>query len=303
MNHFDEEKKNGVAFRSALVDRLEAIIRESVPQERDLIDQPAVLAELIGRFGHDRRDFSSCTFEATIGGCVGRAITQETDSLIWLADTLHAKGYTEDNQYDFGYVDRYAFSLLNTDKKKVFALRTQNVNYLVLLKQRYDGWEIHMRQWWDVIPDASAKYLPYTLEKYIKGASLTLNEAIKLIKNLDDYSDDIPGVSYPDRLRLQAFKDTDFMVGKDKSCAGLRYGDARDTGYIATVKQSVFGAPEADKMTWNSLTRMHYVWYDLLSAVDTFREEAAEEAEEAEAQAAEKDGGELTSANQHQTPL
>jgi len=283
MNEFDEEKQRDVAFRTALVDRLEAIIRESVPEERDLIDQPAVLAELIGRFGHDRRDFESCTFEATIGACVGRAIMQETDSLVWLADTLHEKGYTEANQYDFCYADRYAFSMVNTEKKKVFALRTQNVNYLVLLARRYNGWEVHMRQWWDVIPDASEKYLPYGLEKYIKGETMSLNDAIGLVKRLDDYADDIPGVSYPDRLRLQVFKDTDFAVGTDKSCAGLRYGDARDRGYIATVKQSVWGTPEADKMTWHSLTRMHYVWYDLLSAVDTFREEAEEASDAATA--------------------
>jgi hypothetical protein len=282
MNEFDEEKKRDVAFRTALVDRLEAIIRETVPEERDLIDQPAVLAELIGRFGHDRRDFESCVFEATISGCVGRAIMQEVDSLAWLADTLHAKGYTEENHYDFCYADRYAFSLLNADKKKVFALRTQNINYLVLLTRRYDGWEVHMRQWWDVLPDSTNQYLPYTLEKYIKGETMTLHDAIRLSKNLDDYANDIPGVSYPDRLRLQAFKDTNFAVGKNESCAGFRYGDARDRGYIATVKQSVWGAPEADKMTWHALNRMHYVWYDLLSAVDTFREESAAEAETAE---------------------
>jgi hypothetical protein len=291
MNEFDEDKNKGVAFRTALVDRLEAIIRESVPDERDLIDQPAILAELIGRFGHDRRDFESCTFESAIGGCVGRAIAQETDNLLWLADILHIKGYTEENQYDFCYADRYAFSLLSTEKRKVFALRTQNINYLVLLAKRYDGWEIHLRQWWDVIPDASEQYLPYTLEKYIKGETMTLHEAIKLGKNLDDYANDIPGVSYPDRLRLQAFKDTNFSVGKDDSCAGLRYGDARDRGYIATVKLDAFGAPEADKMTWHPLNRMHYVWYDLLSAVDTLREEVADAEVEAAAAAIQNESG------------
>lgn len=293
MNEFDEEKNKDIAFRTALVDRLEAVIRETVPEKRGVIDHPAVLAELIDRFGHDKRDFESGTFEATISGCVGRAIMQEAESLVWLADTLRAKGYTEENQYDFGYVDRYAFSLLNTDKKKVFALRTQNVNYLVLLNRRYDGWEVHMRQWWDVIPDGAEQYLPYALEKYIKGATLSLQDAIKLTKNLEGYANDIPGASYPDRLRLQAFKDTYFAVGEDRACAGLRYGDARDRGYLVTAKQSVFGTPEADKMTWNALTRMHYVWYDLLSAIDTFHHEAEDEVAEA---AAKEEGDAPTSA-------
>jgi len=278
MNDIDEEVKQDVAFRTALVDRLEAIIQESVPQERDLIDQPAVLAELMGRFGHDRRDFQSCTFEAAIGACVGRAVAHEMENLVWLSDTLHAQGYTEDNQYDFYHADRYAFSLLNTEKKKVFAMRTQNVNYLVVLCHRFRKWEVHLRQWWHVVPDASEENLPYGLESYIKGATMSLDEAIELGRRLEEYADDIPGVSYPARLRLQAFKDTEFVVGKASSCAGLRYADARDRGYIATVKTSVFGIPEADKMTWHSLARMHYVWYDLLSAIDIFQENARETA-------------------------
>lgn len=276
MTDIDEETRQDAARRTALVDQLEAAIRANVPKEHQLIDEPAILAELLERFSHDRRDFQSCTFEATLGVCVGRVITHETNNLVWLADTLHAQGYTEENQYDFGYADRYAFSLENTEKRKVFALRTQNVNYLVLMVSRYRGWELHMREWWDVLPAAAERYLPYGLEKYIKGETLTLDEAMRLSRRFGEYADDLPGVDFPERLRLQAFKATGFVVGKDSACAGLRYGDARDRGYIVTIKGSPFDIPEADKMTWHSLSRLHYVWYDLLSAIDTFREELAD---------------------------
>lgn len=267
----DEDDRKDVERRKAVVDQLEKLIRDSVSRETDVIEQPAIIAALVDRFGHSPRDFSSMTLENVIGGCVGRAIGDETPRLLELAERIHAGGYTEENKYDFGYADRYAFSLKNTEKQKVFALRTQNVNYLVILVKNWRGWDVHIRQWWDVLSEKS--YVPYDLKPLMSGKLLTFEEAQRISGRFEDYADDIPGMSYPKRLSLKAFQDTDFRVHKDNSCAGLRYADARDTGYIITVKRSVFNIYEADKVTWKSLSLVQYVWYDLLSAIDTLDRE------------------------------
>lgn len=262
----DEEIQENAQRRTALVDQLEQLIRNTVSEENDVRDQLAVLAQLLTRFGHDSRDFSSFTFEAMLKYHVGAAIGRETQGLLALADKLHAKKCSQENEYDFNHADRYAFSLKNTEKCKVFAMRTQNVNYLVLLTKGWRGWDIHLRQWWDVL--SADGYVSYVFEPFIKGELMSLEQAQKLVKPLSDYADDLPGVSFPDRLRLQAFLDTDFAIEKDSSCRGLRYGDARDIGYLASVKVSPFELHVADGMTWYSLSQLHYVWYDLLSAMD-----------------------------------
>lgn len=272
----DEDDRKDTERRKAVVDQLEKLIRESVTREKDVIEQPAILAALVDRFSHSPREFLSFTMENVIGGCVGRAIGDETPRLLELAERIHAGGYTEENQYDFGYADRYAFSLKNTEKQKVFALRSQNVNYLVILVKGWQGWDVHLRQWWDVLAEKS--YVPYDLEPLMKGTKLlTFEEAQRISGRFEEYADDIPGMSYPKRLSLKAFKDTDFRVHDDKSCAGLRYADARDTGYVISVKPSVFGFYEADKVTWKSLSHVQYVWYDLLSAIDTLDREDEDE--------------------------
>lgn len=278
LEEFEREDRERQASVDALVDSLEAAIRAAIPKTHDVTIYPEVLARLVSRFGHDKRDFDSFALGETLNRLVGRAIGEELPSLQWLADTLHYKCFTQEAPYDFGYADRYAFSVLHGESLKAFALRTQNINYLVVLEKRYGRWFIHLRQWWDPLPTAD-DYVPYPLEKYAQGATMDYATAHRVAGAFQGYADDVADVAFPKRLSLGSFTATGCVPRKETSCSGLRYADARDTGYLATVERNAFGFFDADNVKWNSLSQLHYVWFDLLSAIDTMREKYTAEAD------------------------
>jgi hypothetical protein len=233
-------------------------------------DPSVRLAQQLIDAQHDPRDFASYTLEQTLDRAIGATMARSIPDLLRLAELLYERHQGEDCGFDFGHADRFAFGLRNEDEIKAFALCTQNIDYAVILKQKYGRWELHLREWFpDVREDiAAGRSLPMNIEAGVKG-QLSLTQAIKAAPELARYSDTGLGPGYASRASLQSLADNNFDFSTSGPCNALRYGDLRDAGFLASVKMDYEGAYHAEKCLSVALHRLRYVWYDLLSAIDT----------------------------------
>lgn len=227
---------------------------------------PAVMGELLFHQQHDPRDFLSHNFGATLDHVVGRVIMDALPDLLRLADVLKARGAVAGSEHDFGYADKYGSLVLDEPDRKAMAFRTQNVNYLVFLKQKYGRWTVHLRQWFEELTEERLQALTKD-QSGSTGYPFSLAEAAALANALAAYSDDFPGNSYPHRLSLKSFGD--WSSGNGRGCSGLRYLDLRDTGYLGSAEIDWKGDAVCERVSAVNLGTLHYVWYDLLSVLDT----------------------------------
>jgi hypothetical protein len=248
--------ENRAEFTQGLADTLSVALKLQIPDNEAHQIMPGVLAKLLYRQQHSKREFASYDFCELISMTVGKVMIDEIPNLLDLAARMEAKGYTGDNWYDFGYADKSCVLLLNEEKRKAMAFRTQNVDYLVFLHQGYHGWELHLRRFYaemdaEDLQKLTAKYEP------------TLAGVMHLAERCSSFSDDLPGRSCPRRLSLSSFVRTGFVTRGDKACPGLRYLDIRDTGYLGSASNKRFDEPSCDSPASVDLGTLQYVWYDL----------------------------------------
>lgn len=230
---------------------------------------PAVMAEMLFHQQHDPRDFLSYNLGATLDQVVGRVMMDALPDLLLLAEALRARGATSSSEHDFGYADKYASLVLDREDRKAMAFRTQNVNYLVFMRRSFGRWSVHLRQWFEELTEDRLREILKRQRNCEKGNPWTPAEALALANALADYSDDIPGTSYPRRLSLKSFSGNNWDCGNAQACSGLRYLDLRDTGYLGSAQIDWKGDALCERITSVNLGTLHYVWYDLLSAIDT----------------------------------
>jgi hypothetical protein len=134
---------------------------------------------------------------------------------------------------------------------------------------------VHIRQYWNNLQEALAdddNYLGHPLSEF-KNKPLSVTQAVAFTSSLSQYSDDLPGVAYPQRPSLDTFTRGDMKVRYDAGI-GLRYGDGRDKGFILSCQQSSDDTMESAKdCTWPSMSFVQGVLNNLHSAVFCFSED------------------------------
>jgi hypothetical protein len=250
--------ENRAEFTKGIADTLSVILKMEIPDKDSHQLTPGVLAKLLHRQQHNPREFASYDFTETISMAIGKVMIDEIPNLLDLVNRMEAKGYTGDNWYDFGYIDKYCVLLLNTEVRKAIAFRTQNVNYLVFLRHSYNGWELHLRRFYEELDEEELQELTENYEPTPAGIMYLAERCTTY------FSDDVPGHSYPHRLSLNSFVRTGFRAGDDQACSGLRYLDIRDTGYLASATNKWFDEPSCEKVTSIDMGTLQYVWYDLI---------------------------------------
>lgn len=265
---------DGMASKNATADEVAAALgvalKLEVPEKDSHQLVPGVLAKLLHKQQHNPREFASFDFEEMLSQVIGKVMIQEIPNLLSLADRMEAQGYTGDNWYYFGYADKCAILLLNEENRKALAFKTQNVNYLVFLRNKYYGWELHLRQFYDELDAEELQDLLGDYEPTLAGVMFIAERCTTY------FSDDVPGRSYPQRLSLTSFINSGFTADEAGACSGLRYLDIRDTGYLASVSLKWFNEPGCDKVSSSNLGTLKYVWYDLICSTDIGEDPADE---------------------------
>src|SRR5690606_2877505 len=111
------------------------------------------------------------------------------------------------------------------------------------------------------------------LDEYAQRSDLTLRDVVALAHQAtENYSDDLPGVRCVQRPSLQTFLRKSLDVGEESAGVGLRYGDFRDPGYVASVR--VDERPEVDGIHHFGVSSLNYVMFNLASAADCLGSDA-----------------------------
>lgn len=245
------------------------LLKEQTFSPTERVTVPEILAHLLAAFDHDPRELGHYTLERAFDLYAGKKVMGLLDDLLWLNATLIQHGYTTTRQFDFGYADRYAYTLHDAPDLKAFACQTQNINYLVVLAQRHGDWTIHLRRWWEPVASPAGEHYK---ERFQAIKRKTFQDVVvHASEAAERFSDHLPGVQYVRRPDLAMYDTSGYVVGMPHSCPGLRYGDMRDAGYLLSVKQTPFGIPKGDEVLI-TYRRLKYVLYDMISAIDTFRE-------------------------------
>lgn len=253
------------------------------------LELPVLLSEIALNTGKGRLA-AHYTLVSAIAANIGRILTENIPAYLSLHARLVEKGYTLQNWGETGSCDRYGCAVADIaaaprtsrewcDKEedltkvlidelkaekalpsgppdiavKAMAFRNQSYNFIVVLNSRFNRWSIHIRQYWDVLPDLDGEtYLGYGLDKF-KTAPMSLTEAISLSKALSRYSDDVPGTQFINRPSLATFTNGTLKAGEQSGGRGLRYADGRDAGYLVSCRETKDDVELAEDVDWNSL--------------------------------------------------
>lgn len=152
---------------------------------------------------------------------------------------------------------------------KAFVLHTLEGNFLVVLNYRF-GWTVHFRQFWPKLEDSleTSEWLP-KLEEHRNATNLTLLDVAKLSSAMSSFSDDYPGTLRPARPHLASFLAGRLIAGERDEGVGLRFGDCRDSGYIASLRDAP--EPRACNMCHGSLHYLHVVGSQLEKAIKSLQ--------------------------------
>lgn len=154
------------------------------------------------------------------------------------------KKITRKNKIDFNDADDTVF-YLPCKTKRVFVHTGQNFNFIYVWdKDRSPGFRrLHIRQFYDVYDiKADPEYLKEEEDLFKKKvAKGGYKQAIIEAQGITEtWADDYKGNPYPFRYSLKHYIDNDFE---------MKYGDARDYGYIASWEE--FGASKVESSLRN----------------------------------------------------
>ena len=165
---------------------------------------------------------------------VGRKAHNAIDPAEFIYNRLFELGFwktvAEDNSYVWNDLDDAAW-VIPHDTNKVFAVTSQNRNYLFILEQCKYGTGrrvLHIRRFWD---ELDLEDLDYDLEVMEEGKNPI--DYVRLgLKHAERYSDHIHGKNpydHLDRPDLAYFEQRSFDP---------KYKDGRDNGYVLTIRES-----------------------------------------------------------------
>ena len=281
--------------KKAITDEFKALLNKHFPKKDgkaidNRLDAPDLLANMLMHFSFGDEDLNpkQLYLEWAVEAFVGAKMKKVAELMSKLHDICVEKGYTQENPYDYNDIDNTVFHIPVKEvdptayyyTRKVLCLTDQNCNFVILIRYFNSGEnapilnDMHIRKYydaWDFEEEA----------KYHEEITDTLT-AMKEMGNLERYSDQEEGIRYPKRLKLQSFIDADFIEGYGhvlESALGLRYGDFRDDGYVASVDfKDVDGVysrhefPRVDRAMYY-LSEMFCVTLDAESAITCLGED------------------------------
>lgn len=143
-----------------------ALLKQALDPKRDTLELPMLMAALFERLEKPERSLESYLLETTIDVRTGTKLSALIPDCLAMHARLMEQGHTSrEKAFDFGYADRYAFAVIDrTDAlpfgfkihedqpdhyevhTKGVVLLTQNIDYLVILHQRFEHWSLHLRR-------------------------------------------------------------------------------------------------------------------------------------------------------------
>lgn len=130
---------------------------------------------------------------------------------------------------------------------RALVLETQRQRYIVVMNHEGRQWSMHIRQFWRDIDEALANETCLNnMDQFEDPQMLVAEDIVKLASQAADFSDDLPRVTDVQRPALSTYLEGNLWAGDSASSVGLQYGDARDPGFIASVRAlGVLDLPEA----------------------------------------------------------
>lgn len=211
-----------------------AVFKKYFPGDKDNLEAPRVLAACLELFDlEDPKNAGQLYLEWLVEHYVGQKVAANIDDVKTIVEALKAKGFTEDNTYDYNDCDNRLFYIPHKEKL-IFCVETQNTRYIYIL----DGRKLHIRRYYDEydFEDKNDWQRKEAVAYNQKGIGHAIKNAFWLN---EQWSDCIAENSYPRRLSLQYFKNCNF---------NLEYGDCRDVGYVLSF-ENLF-SPRADRAAY-----------------------------------------------------
>ena len=216
----------------AACDEARAVFKKHFPMAELNLNAPGVLASCIELFDiEDPKDAGQLYLEWVVEHFVGRKVRANIEDVKKVVETLKEKGFTEDNPHVFNDMDNTLFYIPH-ETKLIFCSTSQNTRYIYIL----DGHKFHVRRYYaeyNTLDDDDWRREEEESYKE-KGIQKAIANAFWLA---EEWSDCLPGSTYPVRPSLQYFKDCDFKP---------QYGDCRDIGYVLSYG-GLIGHPRVDR--------------------------------------------------------
>lgn len=247
-------------------EKVERLLRKALPGTELSTATALIGAELIHLQNSPTFPLRSLTLEDLLDVYVGQELHAKLPAYLALHAQLEDGGVLGfEKRLALGRSEYNIYALPTMTHKtsfgdaivKAMVLHTLEGNFLVVLNYRF-GWTVHFRQFWPKLEDAleSSEWLP-KLDEYRNATNLTLLDVARLSSAMSNFSDDYPGVIRPARPHLASFLEGKLIAGEEGEGPGLSYGDGRDVGYIASLRDAA--EPRACDMCHGSLHYLHVV--------------------------------------------
>lgn len=197
-------------------------------------------------------DRNGHTFAWTADAYIAELLKRALPKYEELYDKLVQKSKTSAaERYDVGS-DVYVYAL-NVEKQqpekglfseytKYLVLQTQRSNYVVVMQGRngQGAYEVHVREFWPdilaVLEGTEHSANTHDVADAAERTDLTIKDLATFSHALTYVSDDVGENRWVTRPSLRSFL-TGSMIPRDKEAGvGLRYGDARDSGYVLSAR-------------------------------------------------------------------
>jgi hypothetical protein len=245
---------------------IEGLLSTALPGTELSTATALIVAELLHLQESETFALRNLTLEDLLNVYVGQALHAKLPEYLNLHAQLEQEGavsYEKGRTFRRDEYSIYAVPTKTYDTgggviAKAMVLHTLEGNFVVVLNHRFDTWTVHLRQFWPVLEEAlDSESWIVGLQDYRNSTNLTLQDVAKLSSAMSHFSDDYPGVIHPARPRLASFLEGNLVVGERGEGHGLCYGDGRDTGYIASLRDA--RTPRANDMCYSALPYLHVV--------------------------------------------
>lgn len=239
----NQESEQDQVFATA--SSINELLAQVLPDQALSTKTARIGAEVLKAQDSKNFELRNFTLEHLLNVYVGQALTKRLPQYHALHAQLVSEGAVSQDRSRTFLRDEYSIYAVPTQEyaernkvvTKALVLQTLEGNYLVVLNEKFGQWTVHFRQFWPELSDAlaSSGYLVH-LEEHRSATNLTLMDVAKLSSAMSKFSDEFPGVIHPSRPNLRSFLAGKLIVGGEGESSGLSYGDARDTGYIASLR-------------------------------------------------------------------
>lgn len=297
MEHINDPTKTPEELK-AIAAKVNELLSNELSPRWDTLEKPAVLAMVVAEDAYNE-DLRSLLLEDVQEEYVGIKIHEMLPKYVALFDHLKQNGTGRAHAVDLGR-DAYVYAIEEREvtmpkapasdflkelfeaheidfdpidtpdvvKVKVLGVDTQSKNYIVVLNHHYAKWTFHAREVFPTLESALEKGYLGDLDKFNKGAPITIEDMVQYANRAAKYADDVPGNHYPERPSLQTFLTGNLVAGSEDAGIGLRYADGRDRAYVVSTKHMTDMNPCANDVGWGSMRAIDHVIQLLNMATD-----------------------------------